>query len=329
MLRRSCSLSLVVVVVVVAAGCGDAAEPIADASVTRATCSFALPSDARAVRAHDAGLVIAHDGVVHRTRGKACDLEASGAPVAGELLDVDNHGALYVFPAEAAEEGHIATVTLPSFGSTVARVEAGASSTAGVTKLVYAARGIWNFAAAPDGDALWMFACGPNGVFDVTPPASVTESVLEAPTVALDTLPVFTSRDTLWSVGSWTCDPTVQSPSDPAQLSEACGFALVRTTPEGSADVASTVMDFGAGLGNERGALARCGANVCGVFTSAVVRWNDDGEVIEVLNRAAMDVRSGERIAGATGNAHGLYVHIVKGEDGSESGRVAFIPHAG
>lgn len=189
-----------------------------------------------------------------------------------------------------------------------------------MTKLVYAGRGIWDFAAAPDGDALWVTACGPTGIFDVTLPASVAESALEAPIMAMDTLPVLTSGDTFWSVSPWACDVTV---------TDACGYALVRTTPEGSADVATTVMDFGAGLGKERGALARCGRNVCGVFTSAVVRWNDDGEVIEVLDQGAIDVRSGERIAGATGNAHGLYVHLLKGQGGAEGARVVFIPHEG
>ena len=104
------------------------------------------------------------------------------------------------------------------------------------------------------------------------------------------------------------------------ELSDACGYALVRTTPDGDVDVGSTIMDFGAGF--EQGTLSRCGARVCGVFASAVVVWDDDGAARDVLERHDVGAAADEALAAVTGNRHGLYV-TLRSEHGA---RVVFVP---
>jgi hypothetical protein len=110
---------------------------------------------------------------------------------------------------------------------------------------------------------------------------------------------VLTDDRTFWSVGYRTCDPS-------SALTDACGFALVRATPEGNEEVGATVIDFGAGF--EQGSLSRCGSSVCGVFTSAVVVWDRDGNILEEISRQDIAALPSERIAMASGNHRGVYV---------------------
>lgn len=294
----------------------DAARDIA-AAPPRSSCVVAAPSGVVTLAAGAAGVALAvadtdTSVLVHRMRGAGCELVADGVLVAaGELLDVDDLGNLYVFPAAATSPGVVSTMLQGEYpGSMVARV----GRDDGVSKLLPAGRGIWGFGVTPAGDGLWVSACGPNGIFSIDGLA-VAEAMPAPDTLWAQTPSVLTNERTFWSVGVRTCDPG-------QVITPACGSALVRTTPAGSEDLATTIVDFGAGF--EQATLARCGAHVCGVVAGGVTVWDGAGRVIREISRADALASPGESVVHASGTAGGVYV-LLGGEDG---GRVVFIPLA-
>lgn len=124
---------------------------------------------------------------------------------------------------------------------------------------------------------------------------------------------VLADGQTFWSVGVGRC-------LDGDALTPECGHAPVRTTPVGSEEVAATIVDLGAGF--ERATLARCGANVCGLFASGVIVWGVDGEVLRTIMPADALALPGETIAQVSGNDLGVYV-LLRGEGDA---RVVFVP---
>jgi hypothetical protein len=246
--------------------------------------------------------------LLHRAAGDACDLVLDGEPIAAsDLLDVDDRGAVYMFPADAGETAAVSTM-LPdeSPESMVVRVDPDDR----VTRLLSAGRGIWSFGVSPAGAALWVTACGPTGIFAAD---GVTPAMTPPDTLWQQHPSVLTDDRTFWSVGHRVCPP-----GDP--LTAACGFALVRTTPAGSADVATTLVDTSAGL--EQATLTRCGPRVCGQLTDGVLVWDPDGRPLRTLSLADARALPGERLAQATGTADGVYLLLT----GDRDPRVAFVP---
>ena len=280
----------------------------------RRSCVVAAPAGVVSLVAGAAGVAFAveDDGavLVHRMRGEGCALVADGALVAaGELLDVDDAGNLYVFPAGATSPDVVSTMLPDEYpGSMVARVGLDDS----VSKLLDAGRGIWEFGVTPAGDGLWASACGPSGIFSVK--GDAVEAAMAAPDTLWGQMPsVLADLRTFWSVGVRTCDPG-------DALTPECGYALVRTTPAGSEDVATTVVDFGAGF--EQAILSRCGAHVCGTVAGGVTVWDRAGRVVRTITLADALGVSGEGFVQATGAAGGVYV-LLRGDGG---GRVVFVP---
>lgn len=289
---------------------GAAAEP-------RSRCVVATPGDVVAIAASDAGVAVAsgRDGddalVVHRAQGIDCALAWDDPPLAAtRLLDLDDDGDVYLFPAETHEADVLSTL-LPEFfaglDGTIARVDADDT----IAEVVSAGRGIWSFGISPAGDTAWVTACGPTGIFalgdgdlapTMTPPGTLWQ---QQPNVLTD-------DETFWSIGTGTCG------TDP--LSPACGFALVRTTTTGSTEVGPTILDVGAGF--EAARLARCGTSVCGVLSRAIVRWDDDGNIERAISADDLGARTAERVLQVAGNHHGVYVLL--GDDAGT--RVVFVP---
>lgn len=279
------------------------------------SCVVAAPAGVVALAASASGVAVAvadtdASVLVHRLRGEGCELVADGALVAaGELLDIDDRGVLYVFPAEAAAPDVVSTMLPGEYpGSMVARV----GRDDGVSKLLPAGRGIWGFGVTPAGDGLWVSACGPSGIFSID--GLTVADAMPAPDTLWAQMPgVLADERTFWSVGVRTCDPG-------QVVTPACGYALVRTTPAGSEDLATTIVDFGAGF--EQATLARCGAHVCGVVAGGVTVWDGAGRVVRELSLADALGSPGEAIVEASGAAGGVYV-LLRGEAG---GRVVFVP---
>ena len=252
---------------------------------------------------------------IQRARGVGCELSPDGtAPVsARRLRDVDDLGNLFVAPAEVSEPGFTSTA-LPdeAYGDTVAKVD-----TAGrVSAVLSAGRGIWDFGVSAAGGSLWVTACGPTGIFalgsDV--PSQLTVA-LEPPDTLWEQMPsALTADHTFWSVGVRT---TVSN----EPLTPASGYALVRTTPEGSRDVGTTLVDFGKGF--EQATLARCGSRVCGLFAGAVIVWGSEGEVLDTITASDLGALPSEHIAQVSGNQHGLYFTL----SGAAGARVLFVPN--
>lgn len=295
------------------------AAPDPEGVVEPRTCVVAAPAGVASIVASAGGLVFAvasAEGdqsplLLLRAHGEGCDLVADDGPaIAAEaLLDVDDLGNIYVFPAEAQSSTAISTM-LPGehTGSMVAKVDAGNH----VSKLLPANRGIWSFGVSPEGDALWVTACGPSGIFAIT--GDETSASMTAPETLWEQLPsVLTDERTFWSVGYRTCDYSVP-------LTPACGHALVRTTPAGSEEVASTIVDLGHGF--QQATLSRCGSRVCGLFASGLIVWDAEGEVLRTITPADALALPGERIAQVSGNDHGVYV-LLRGE---RDARVVFVP---
>ncbi len=287
------------------------------AALPARSCVVPVPTGVVSLGASADGLAFAvtadgADGsplLVYRAHGEGCELAADErAPVAvSELLDVDDLGNLYVFPAEPGSTGATSTM-LPDEtpGGMVASVDLDGR----VTKLLSAGRGIWAFGVAPAGDALWVTACGPTGIFasaDMTP-------TLPPPDTLWEQLPsVLTDEQTFWSVAAGTCD-------DAEPVHPGCGHALVRTTPAGSEALAPTIVDLGAGF--EQAELARCGAHVCGVVSQGLLVWDHDGAVLRTISASDTLARPDERIAQVSGNHHGVYV-LLQSEHAT---RVVFVP---
>jgi hypothetical protein len=278
-------------------------------------CEVEASEGVTAIRASEHGVAFAaasDDGLrVWRLQGSGCALSPDGTqPVAASaLLDLDDAGNLYVFPAPSAEAGVVST-WLEDGGAdgVVERVD----TSGHVAPVVHAGRGIWAFGVAPAGDSFWVSACGTTGIFtghepDLTP-------ALTPPDTLWGSMPsVLTEAHTLWSVGYRTCSP-------PETASPSCGFALTRTTPEGSEEVGTTQMDFGAGY--QQAVLARCGARVCGVFPGAVVLWDAGGELTRTVLLGDLGAEPGAQILQATGNREGLYL-LLEGPSGK---RVMYLP---
>lgn len=291
-----------------AAGAGEASQ-------ASEPCDVDAPAGVVAMQASEHGLALAvtsESGLrVQRMEGAACDLTADGTkPVAaGTLLDFDNAGNLYVFPAAAGAPDEVST-WLEDGGadSVVEKVDLNGK----VSPMVHAGRGIWAFGMAPEGPTFLVTACGPTGIFSGQEPDFST--VLTPPDTLWNGMPsVLTDAHTLWSVGYLTCSPTEPASPD-------CGYALTRTTPEGSEELGPTLMDFGKGY--EQGALARCGTRVCGLFASGVVQWNAQGALERTLAPADLGAEPGARILQVAGNAKGLYL-LLEGKAGN---RVVYVP---
>jgi hypothetical protein len=288
--------------------------PLTAGAARARSCVVPAPAGVEALVAGDAGVVFAVRAAggedpalrVLRARGEGCELVVDeDTPIAaGALLDVDERGNIYVFPAEAPDPGVVSTMLPGEYPeSMVARVDPANR----VAKLLPAGRGIWGFGVAPEGDALWVSACGPSGIFALT-----VEGV--TPSLEPAQLPgVLSDAWTFWSVGVRTCEPT-------EALTPACGFALVRTTPAGSEELGTTIVDLGAGF--EQATLARCGANVCGWVAGGVIVWGAGGEPLRTITAEDALARPGERVAQVSGNARGIYV-LLRGERGA---RVVFVP---
>ncbi len=280
------------------------------------TCEVQAPAGVTGLVAHRDGVVFQRSStpsglLLDRASGVGCELSVGeGAPIAvSELLDVDDQGNIFAFPAEG-RQGEISTM-LPGErrNSMVAKVD----SSGQVTRLLGAGRGIWSFGVSPEGGSLWMTACGPNGIFTM----AGMEPAMKPPETLWEQRPsVLTGNGTFWSVGLRTCLPA-------AAMSPDCGLALVRSTAEGSRELGITVVDFGSGL--EEASLARCGADVCGVYGSAVIVWDDEGKVLRTIVLGDLSATPSEKIAHVSGNQHGVYV-LLHGEAGS---RIVFVPVRG
>jgi len=331
-------LSTVVAVLAasISSGCGSprgddetGAGAVEPGSVALAeACLVAAPEGVSSLAASDRGVVFAvttegasgPEVLLQRTHGEGCHLSADGqAPIAAEaLLDADDAGNVYAFPASAGDPAIVSTMLpeFPEIGSgMVVKVDPGGN----VSERVSAWRGIWSFGVSPEGGTFQVTACGPTGIFAMA--GSGLHVAIPPPQTLWEQMPAVLSNDrTLWSVGFRTCGVS-------EAVTPACGYALVRTTPEGSQDVGSTVVDFGAGF--EQGTLARCGANVCGLFASGVAVWDPEGNVLRTFTASDVSARLGERITQVSGNHHGLYL-LLRSEAGT---RVVFVPvavpHAG
>ncbi len=291
----------------------------ASASEPRSRCVVTTPGEVVAIAASDAGVAIAvvegTDGdeplVIHRAHGADCALAWDDAPLAAAaLLDFDDDGDVYLFPAETRDADVLSTL-LPEFfaglDSTIARVDTDDA----IAEVVSAGRGIWSFGVSPSGDALWMTACGPTGIFTLDDD-ELTPTMPPPSTLWQQQPSVLTDDETFWSIGTGTCGTAPSSP--------ACGFALVRTTATGSTEVGPTILDVGAGL--EAARLARCGASVCGVLSRAIVRWDDDGHIERTISASDLGARTAERVLQVAGNHHGVYALL--GDDAGT--RVLFVP---
>lgn len=183
-------------------GCGlppAALEPGA-APLAPADAKLAL-GDVHALKAWPGGLaVVDASGHLTRYRTEAGRLEVAQAGlVVGELLDADDDGNLYVFPAGKRD-------------SVVARLSADGAQ----TTVIEAGRGIWSFGISPQGRAFWSTACGPTGIFEY--PGTPLKTALAPPDTLWGSQPaVLTGDRTFWSVKY--------------------GDVLVRTTPQGSAEL--------------------------------------------------------------------------------------------
>lgn len=324
-------------VLIVAGGCAQWSALDTRDAAAAAAAEVPVGGDVVQALAYADGVAIARrtdDGgplLVQRFRGAGAELVEDGAPVAAhQLLDVDDAGNLYVFPAETAPPGAVPTALSDAWAeSVVAKVDRASGR---VSKVVEARRGIWSFGVSPAGDAIWVTACGPTGIFRVEGDAAVVdEPTMDSPPTLWGTTPsVLSDAHTFWSVGSTTTTtPTTTTTTTTTTATTAAdggggNRTLVRATPASVDALGPTALDFGAGL--EHATLARCGDSVCGAFPSAVVLWDPqhDGRVRHTVALADVGLFEGERIAAASGNAHGVYVTLRDDEDGAT--RIEFVP---
>jgi hypothetical protein len=293
------------------------------AAASSQACVVAAPSNVSSLVATEHGVVFAvptaemnaPSFLLQRTLGKGCNLSADGQkPIAAAaLLDADDKGNVYVFPAQSNDPGVVITM-LPEFFEAWASTAAKVDTANNISEVVYAGRGIWSFGVTQEGTSLWVTACGPTGIF------SITESGLKASLTPPDSLweqmpSVLTDDQTFWSVGVRTCGVGGTMTPD-------CGFALVRTTNDGSKDIGTTLIDVGNGF--EQTTLARCGDFVCGVLDSAVVVWDAEGKVSHTIKLGDVGALPTERIVMASGNRDGVYL-LLRGDVGT---RVVFVSTA-
>lgn len=268
--RRLSALSLPVSLTLWVAGCGLAGpgedpgrvhgDPVLQASST-AACDLPAARDAVALFATEGGVTLAmgpgaeraagadqgEGAVARRYEGASCALtpDGSAAVAVHQLLDADERGGIYAFPRATSEPGVLSTLAPGSFrgysDGEVVRVDREGR----VSQVVVAPRGIWTFGTSPGGGAFWSSSCGPTGIF-VTGSAP-PRAVMEAPPTRWSDGGVLTDDRTLWSIGG--------------------GQVLVRSTAEGSRELASAAVDLGAGA--EGTHLVRCGQRVCGVAEAA------------------------------------------------------------
>lgn len=321
--------NLVVLLILASTGCapGASSHPELESDVEAQRCVVGSLAGATAIRAFDgvdgrSGVVFARPSasgeavLIRRALGEGCALSDAGGPsiAAAELLDADDQGNVYAFPAEATAPDQISTMLPDEYaGSMVARIDAGGA----VSKLLPAGRGIWGFGVTARGDALWVSACGPNGLFDVADGAAQPAAWAPGDTLWEQYSSALTDRDTFWSVGVRTCAPGAGVGDQPTPD---CGFALTRSTREGSVEVAATVVEFGDGFAATT--LGRCGARVCGFAPAGVVVWDRDGAVLRKLDVEDLGADAAERVGGVTANRGGLYVMLA----GGKSSRVVFVP---
>lgn len=289
-------------------GCVAQAEPAQESETVDASTGDIEPQapaprvceldvgEPQALAVHAGGLALWDGAVVERLHGQGCALAPIGGEVAAAgLFGADDRGTIYVAPAPADDGGAIATMlpdALP--GGSVAAVDLADR----VAAVVLAPRGIWGFGSAPSGDALWVTACGPTGVFTRTDQGLAP--VFPSPATLWEQLPSVMSDDaTLWSVGVRTCVGT-------AELDRDCGYALSRTTAAGTRTFASLVGEGDAGL--ELATLAPCGPEICGVGSRTIRRWDLEGRELVPLDATALALADDATIVQAAGNAAGIYV---------------------
>lgn len=312
--------NLLLLVVLGSTGCVQASltsPPSLDTEIETRRCEVGALAGAASIRAVEGGLVYAKTSkddtvLVRRMTGDGCDLTDAGGPsiAAGELLDADDLGNVYTFPAEATDPDVISTMLPDEYaGSMVARVDAQGV----VSKLLPAGRGIWGFGVTASGDALWVSACGPNGLFDIAAGTAQPAAWTPGDTLWEQSSSAITDRDTFWSVGVRTCGPG-------GALTPDCGFALTRSTREGSVEVGTTVIDFGGGF--VQTTLARCGSRACGFEPNGAVVWDERGGPIAKLTLADLGADPAEHVVEVTGNEGGLYVMLA----GGAASRVVFVP---
>jgi len=277
-------------------------------------CAVDVPATVEDLRASAWGLAYvtvprAGGVVVHRLEGSGCALQETSDPVAARgLLDFDDGGSLYVLDGASTSRGALSS-EVPGQTRGANRVDLAAN----VDPVIPEGRGIWGFSVDPSGEELWVSACGPTGFYSVANGASDASFALPD-TLWAQRESVLTARDTFWSVGYRTCDP-----AEP--LTEACGYALMRTTrgsvaqadmrgqvaqPETTIAVGSTVINFGSGA--EPLTLARCGEAPCGFSPNGVVVWNRAGNTVWKLDRAALGAHDDELIETASGSQTTVYV---------------------
>lgn len=318
-------------------GCiqGAASHPELESDVEARRCDVGALAGANAIRAVEGGVVFSKAGssgdtvLVRRAVGAGCELEDAGGPsiAAGELLDADDLGNVYAFPAEATGGDTISTMLPDEYpGSMVARIDAHGA----VSKLLPAGRGIWGFGVTARGDALWVSACGPNGLYDVVTSGQDAGTAQPASWAPGDTLweqysSAITDRDTFWSVGVRKSGPPFTSGAGAPgaagdAITPASGFALTRSTRDGSVEVGATVVDFGDGF--VQTTLARCGSRACGFAPAGVVVWDREGAPVRTLDLDDLGAETTEHVADVTASSGGLYVML----SGGPASRVVFLP---
>lgn len=298
-------------VAVMEVGCG--LEPHTRFGATEGAltaCEVPLPEGTTKVVASERGVAFGthQDTADHvlRAQGTGCELTSSEPVIAGVLLDLDDRGAVYVLPREADAPGVIGTTQDDSPLSAM-KVDA----TGVVSRVIGTGRGLWSFGVSPGGDTMWASACGPTGIFETASAGKVAR--LPAPdTLWEQRASVLTDDGTFWSVGVHQCGE--------APVTPACAFGLVRTRGDGSRELGTTLLDFGAGY--EEAELARCGHTVCGATPRGVVTWDEEGRLTKQWGLPELEAHEGERVTAVTGTDRGLYVTL----EGPAGARLRFVP---
>jgi len=289
------SKRLVVLAVVALTACGPEASVAARSIEEPLTqCEVTVPVGVTGLLAMPEGLAFIRGDEVLRSRGHGCALEVSAPVELGPLQAVDDRGRLYVMATEEVRLAHFPE----SFGDTVARIDPSGA----VTPIVSAGRGIWTFSVSPGGETVAVTACGPEGVLSV-PSLEPVLPALERDVAHV----VLTGPSTAWSFSMGQCER---------------GFCedrqLVRSTPEGSTNVASV----GSGTFSIR--LARCGDGVCVYDHANVTVFSSDGRLVQQLTLSELGAGPQATLEAVSANALGLYLTVV-----DTGRRVTFVPMGG